>query len=907
MDGGVVQYIKLLLDPAAARQVSDAAGVAGKDIGNRLASGVGQGGAKGGEQFSGGFGAALGKGFDKIRDTMYYYLEKLGVLSHTQGSSAGSQYSNGFQTALNGLATRVLSFYAILRGVRFAEDAVRSFSDFQAELIRTSTTLANFGVRFDDVRGKIENLQVSMSKVVGPTEFYKTFNRILGITGDYDKTMHAVQSTMNLSITSGRDFAMTATAVGKALEGTLTTLQRYGLQLKAGDDVLAHIDAQTGPQIIARMGAFKGTMQEVSTAWEMFRITLGQAITQMGGGTSIINMIITAIKSMTQWVKENTDTIRDVGTALGIVLSGALKLFHYLGMAWVGAQVLADAFTASIASVKAGFEALGGAALESLGAALAMAARLHPAWKSAADGMIAEGHRLQQAAKDDLAAAKTTLQHISDPSDASDDPLGGKIPAAGKLAHNTVESKQVRGKNEDTALTHRIELLGKGLLLQDQQKASADALDKIEAQLNAKLENRHLSLEQEITLQDHLKEVQKAREAPDTALGQEVTTLRDRLTINQNDGEARTRLLAIQTELNTRAAQAKGNALEQYNISKLLVQVNGALAKDLIGPLQRQGTLLHEMAQYPETRNKALADGATLLGQINALLAKGNLTETEEIALLRTRNELNKDQNDDKRVKGLEREATALIALSKNSATAVDAIKQLRAIEVALTSAIDATTDAGERARLQAAKAKIDKVLGDHPLDPKPFFKDITDTFNTQLPQIAQAAATQMSTVFENAFTKIIKGSENVKQAMQNIGKGMAQSLLTEIAAVAKGKVKENLAYSIEEGAHALSDAATGNFAGAAAHATSALKFLASAAEWGILAGASAAGGGSSGGTQGGNVGGKTAATAQPNGPQIIIHVDGIDPKNPRHQELAGQTVQQYAERTGGSLLLTGS
>ena len=49
-------------------------------------------------------------------------------------------------------------------------------------------------------------------------------------------------------------------------------------------------------------------------------------------------------------------------------------------------------------------------------------------------------------------------------------------------------------------------------------------------------------------------------------------------------------------------------------------------------------------------------------------------------------------------------------------------------------------------------------------------------------------------------------------------------------------------------------------------------------------------------------LGGSRVDDARNNGAVINIYIDGIDPNNPRHQKLVGDTVAEYSERTGGQV-----
>jgi hypothetical protein len=183
---------------------------------------------------------------------------------------------------------------------------------------------------------------------------------------------------------------------------------------------------------------------------------------------------------------------------------------------------------------------------------------------------------------------------------------------------------------------------------------------------------------------------------------------------------------------------------------------------------------------------------------------------------------------------------------------------------------------------------------------------------HNKLLDIAQTVAQGYTQAWQNAFALIIAGGANAGEVIATLAKGMAAALLNGLAQYANGKVSENVAQAFESFATGLQLAANPATAYLAPIAYSAGKgYLLSAAKWGLVAGAAgAAAGAASGGGGGGGGGGSkpkssrdaaggVAQNAQKSGPQIHVYVDGMDPRNPRHQQLTQQTLQGVQERYG--------
>lgn len=168
-------------------------------------------------------------------------------------------------------------------------------------------------------------------------------------------------------------------------------------------------------------------------------------------------------------------------------------------------------------------------------------------------------------------------------------------------------------------------------------------------------------------------------------------------------------------------------------------------------------------------------------------------------------------------------------------------------------------------------------------------------------------AAHEMDNAFQTVFENIFQDIGRVDEGFRNLGKGLAKALAGELAKLARTKALENLAWAVENTARGLASLAGFNPKSAGEYFASAGEHLAAAAAWGLVGGAiGAAGGGTAHPTTVTDVGGATAEKA--GGPQTIIHlnIDGVDPNNPRHQQLVGKTVREYTEREGVQVVFQG-
>ena len=181
---------------------------------------------------------------------------------------------------------------------------------------------------------------------------------------------------------------------------------------------------------------------------------------------------------------------------------------------------------------------------------------------------------------------------------------------------------------------------------------------------------------------------------------------------------------------------------------------------------------------------------------------------------------------------------------------------------------------------------------------------------NEQMVAAAQNAAMGIAGAFQDAFSLILQGMDNVGEAAEALGRGIAGAFLGGLAQYASTKVAENIALAFEEFAKGQAAAASIVLAPTAPlHYAAAKSHLLAAAKWSVLAGLagaaqSAVAGGGRGGLSGGvptgatDVGGRLIEQQQ-RGPEVHIYINPLDPSDPVYQRNVMAASQLARERYG--------
>jgi len=173
---------------------------------------------------------------------------------------------------------------------------------------------------------------------------------------------------------------------------------------------------------------------------------------------------------------------------------------------------------------------------------------------------------------------------------------------------------------------------------------------------------------------------------------------------------------------------------------------------------------------------------------------------------------------------------------------------------------------------------------------------------NYRMLMAAEDTAWRMTDAFTPFFEGLYLGfagiqslTEGLKENVAGIGAAIVESLI-------EGRAQEQMA----AGTAAL---ASGTWPPNPAAIKAATLHFAAAAAYRAIPGAirSAGRGGAGAGTSIANPGSTVRPTAGSTiGPDINIYIDGVDPRNPRHQALISRTANEYRERTGGRITVQG-
>ena len=221
--------------------------------------------------------------------------------------------------------------------------AVKEAAAKEQTMKRLRTAIEAIGKSYLSVSGQVNTLLNSQQNLTTFTNNQSAgaLATLIQLTQNYELSMKALVVTEDLAASGLFDLDSAATAVGKALTGNVMLLQRMGIKLKEGDDVLAALSARFGGTAVKNVDTFSGRLQQLQNtisdtfeavggpmleplkkAAETLRATIASPEMQKKieeFARSIADMIpkaVSALASFSTWVVTHGETILNFFKAL---------------------------------------------------------------------------------------------------------------------------------------------------------------------------------------------------------------------------------------------------------------------------------------------------------------------------------------------------------------------------------------------------------------------------------------------------------------------------------------------------------------------------------------------------------------------------------------------------------------
>ena len=174
--------------------------------------------------------------------------------------------------------------------VGFLTDSIQSYINAEQAQARLTGALRANGTATPELIAQYGDLAAQFQQTtVFSGDLLTEMQALLTQVGDVapGKMQAALRASTDLASGLGIDLKVATTAVAKALDGNVDSLQRYGIQIddaalrtKGADAIFEAIQERFGGQAQAQLETFGGQLEQLANKWDDFKGQVGKVIAQ---------------------------------------------------------------------------------------------------------------------------------------------------------------------------------------------------------------------------------------------------------------------------------------------------------------------------------------------------------------------------------------------------------------------------------------------------------------------------------------------------------------------------------------------------------------------------------------------------------------------------------------------------
>lgn len=264
--------------------------------------------------------------------------EKAGEKAKKSFLDAGRIFDNFLANIASNAVSSAFSAFgsALSTAVGFLTDAVKESAEAEENVNQLRIALKSAGVQseqsaqaFLDFAGAIQNTtKYSDDAVLSAGALLEQIAKL-----DEEGLEQATTAALNMSAALGIELTQAATLVGKAANGEVGALKRYGIVVKEGADVaetfanaLDTLNSKFGGAAAAQVNTFAGSQAKLKNQFGELQEAIGNLITSNPVLIKLQNEVAGAFQELTKWVTDNRDAIS------AFVSQGLIALVDGLGI-----------------------------------------------------------------------------------------------------------------------------------------------------------------------------------------------------------------------------------------------------------------------------------------------------------------------------------------------------------------------------------------------------------------------------------------------------------------------------------------------------------------------------------------------------------------------------------------------
>lgn len=292
---------------------------------------------------------AMGKSVDKFakegaKDTSFFqkaWATMVGFVGGQLAIRALDTATGAFKSLFNEL---------IVNGVAAASATDVAMNDLLSSLARSGNYAASAKKDFEDFAGELQNTtKFGDDAVLSAASMIENLTRL-----DRDGLKAATKGTVDLAAALNLDLNTASQLVGKAIEGNVGALSRYGIKVEEGStksqtfaNVMDALNSRFGGAAAAQLKTYSGITTALGNTWQDLTKVFGNAIIQNPAVISALNGLNKLIQTLTAELSQASpefrafiaDALKPAAATFNILAQGALFFVSQMNALRLGSAV----------------------------------------------------------------------------------------------------------------------------------------------------------------------------------------------------------------------------------------------------------------------------------------------------------------------------------------------------------------------------------------------------------------------------------------------------------------------------------------------------------------------------------------------------------------------------------------
>jgi hypothetical protein len=298
----------------------------------------------------------------KATNAVFQKMEKAVDQFSQQGQASTSRLAKVFDVfagvtlanVASTIASSVLGAFGSLKSA--IADGISEAMEYEKQNQRLANSLALSGNYSQEAMKDLQDFTSAMEEKIGVDDaaIAKNLALLSSLTRlDSEGLKRAQSAAADLSTALGVDLDTATNLVGKAINGNVEALARYGIKIKSTGDAtkdgalaLQEIEKRFGGAAAASQKGFGAALTKAQNAVGNLFQTIGSIITQNPVFVAIFDAVTNAVKKFTQFLEENSSTIQQIiATIIEFFLRFAQTVIEVFDFAGRGIRFFFDLFT----------------------------------------------------------------------------------------------------------------------------------------------------------------------------------------------------------------------------------------------------------------------------------------------------------------------------------------------------------------------------------------------------------------------------------------------------------------------------------------------------------------------------------------------------------------------------------